>query len=561
MRVFEYSIKVLDNQVIDQILESSNTQINLVHSVFNLSKEFHPLPLSMFTIRSEAYWSRFIWLLVAAIFAADLLLNGQYDIVFAYLLAHFLAISFKEKSDVLFLAVMTTTLTIIGVVFKPHELPLEEMLLERVPPILSFWAAAFFVIRFISLREMERQQEEKFKALFQYATSGILLVNQRGLIITTNPATEQLFGYEQNELLNQPIEILIPKRLEQRHQAHREEYHQNPHPRSMGIGRDLKGLKKDGSEFPIEVSLSPFKSPEGAFVVAFVVDNTYRKNYEHSILQQRQELASLSEALKELNEGLENKVTERTLELEQAKNDLASALNKERELGELKSRFVSLASHEFRTPLTSVLSSASLVSQYAERQDIGNIKKHADRIKNAVNGLNTILTEFLSLGRLEEGHVQQVPATFHLSDCIEEVHEELKTLFKKGQTFQYIHRGEPTVCLDRGLLKNILINLLSNASKYSPEGAPITVKSLVEAPQVRITVQDKGIGIPEAEQKHLFDRFFRASNAINTTQGTGLGLYIVQRYAELMGGRMGFSSQVEEGSAFWVEFNGQKASK
>ncbi len=510
---------------------------------------------TMFTFRSDTKWSRFIWLLVAAVFAADLLLPRQFDIVFAYLLANFLAIFFKEKSDVLLLAVVTTTLTIVGTVVKPHELPLQQMMLERLPPMLSFWAAAFFVVRFISLRETEAHQEEKFKALFQYATGGILLVNQHGLIAMANPAAQQLFGYEENELLGNLVEILIPTRMGSRHKEHREQFHQNPRPRSMGLWMDLKGLKKDGSEFPVEVSLSPFKNSEGAFVVAFVVDNTYRKNYENSILQQQQELASLTEALKDLNEGLENKVAERTTELEQAKNDLAAALNKERELGELKSRFVSIASHEFRTPLTAILSSAGLTAQYAERQDFENVKKHAERIKNTANGLNTILSEFLSLGRLEEGRVAVHLEETHLVDCVVEVHEGLKNLFKPGQTFELWHEGSVTARLDGNLLKNILINLVSNAIKYSPEGTQIVVDIKVDEKTTRISVRDRGIGIPDAEQKHLFDRFFRASNAVNTTQGTGLGLYIVQRYAEMMGGKVGFESIAEEGSVFWVEFD------
>jgi signal transduction histidine kinase len=258
-------------------------------------------------------------------------------------------------------------------------------------------------------------------------------------------------------------------------------------------------------------------------------------------------------SLQELNEGLENKVAERTYELEQAKNELADALNKERELGELKNRFVSMASHEFRTPLTSVLSSAGLVSQYAERQDFDNVKKHSERIKNAVNGLNTILTEFLSLGRLEEGRVAVNLIKVDLTDCVAEVHEGLKNLFKPGQKFVHHHEGERIAHLDCNLAKNIFINLISNAIKYSPEGSTITVQSAANEQIIRVSVLDEGMGIPESEQKHLFDRFFRASNATNI-QGTGLGLYIVQRYAEMMGGSVGFSSEVEKGSEFWVEF-------
>lgn len=507
----------------------------------------------MRTLRSNTRLARLIWLLVAGVFAADLLLPPQFDIVFAYLLAHFLAIFFREKSDVLLLAVVTTTLTIVATVLKPHEVPLEQMFLERLPPILSFWAAAFFVMRFIALREVEEQQEGRFAALFQYATFGILLTSRQGRIIMANPAVESLFGYKNGEMLDQPIETLIPRRFTKKHEENRQHFHQNPRPRSMGIGLDLYGLRKDGTEFPVEVSLSPFKSAEGEFVVAFVVDNTHRKNYEKSIIQQKQELSSLSEALRVLNESLESKVAARTTELEHAKNDLSAALDKERELGELKSRFVSMASHEFRTPLTSVLSSAGLISQYAERQDYTNVKKHAERIKNAVNSLNTILTEFLSLGRLEEGHIQPKPEAIELPACVDNVHQELKSLFKNGQTFQYDHNGQTAVRLDGGLLKNILINLVSNAIKYSPENTCITVTSRADDKTVRISVRDEGIGIPPADQKHLFDRFFRATNATNV-QGTGLGLYIVQRYAEMMNGKVGFQSEVEKGSEFWAEF-------
>lgn len=507
----------------------------------------------MQTFKSDRNLANFIWVLVAAVFAADLLLPTRFDIVFAYLLAHFLAIFFKEKSDVLLLAVVTTALTIIGAVIRPLESPLESVLLERLPAIVSFWAAAFFVVRFITLRELENLQEEKFKALFQYATNGILVTNEQGEIVMTNPAILQLFGYEPFELTGQRIEVLIPRNLTRQHKEHRQRYMHQPNPRSMGIGMDLKGLKKDGSEFPVEVSLSPFKSAEGAFVMAFVVDNTVRKEYENSILAQKQELATLTDALQNLNEGLEQKVAERTNELEVAKNELATALNKERELGELKSRFVSMASHEFRTPLTAVLSSAGLAGKYAELQDFTNVQKHTERIKNAVNGLNSILTEFLSLGKLEEGRVSVQWEEAHVADCVEEVHDVMKGLLKPGQQWSYQHSGPEKAWVDCNLTKNILINLVSNAIKYSPEGAMIRIVSSVTDESIRFEVQDQGMGIPENEQKYLFERFFRATNAANNTQGTGLGLYIIQRYAEMMGGKVGFESVPEKGSRFWVD--------
>ena len=171
-----------------------------------------------------------------------------------------------------------------------------------------------------------------------------------------------------------------------------------------------------------------------------------------------------------------------------------------------------------------------------------------------MTGLNSILTEFLSLGRLEEGRVSLNLETVDVVKCVDEVFEGMRTLFKYEQTFEHRHTGEPWMMADRSLVKNILTNLISNAIKYSPEGAPIWVESVVNDELVRISVHDRGIGIPDAEQKHLSDRFFRASNAANTTQGTGLGLYIVQQYAKMMGGTLHFKSHVEEGSEFLVEF-------
>lgn len=506
--------------------------------------------------RSNTHLSRLAWVVAASVFVVALLAPPQIELTFLFLGAVFLAIFFKEKSDALLMAVVVTTMIVLACAFNPGDKTFPEKLIESAPEIFACWAATYFVIRFMLLREAESAQEGKFSALFQFASSGIFLTDSSGKIVLANPAVEALFGYKSGEMLEKRVEDLIPARYKQAHTKHRENYNVNPHARIMGTGLDLLGLKADGTEFPVEVSLSPFKKGKDQFVVAFVIDNTYRKQYENSILEQKEVLAALSHELQDLNEQLENKVVQRTLELEAAKNELAQLLSKERELGELKTRFVSMASHEFRTPLSTVLSSASLIATYADKSDLGSIKRHTERIKNAVNGLNTILTEFLSLGRLEEGRIQPNIAQFNLPNCINEVVSELKILFRSGQTLDYQHSGPEETGLDAGLLRNILINLISNAIKYSPENSVITLRTAITNTDIQIRVRDAGIGIPEDEQKHLFGRFFRASNATNIN-GTGLGMYIVKRYVDMLNGEISFSSKLGEGTEFFVRFNPQ----
>jgi PAS domain S-box-containing protein len=503
--------------------------------------------------RSNTHLSRLAWLVAASVFIVALLAPPQIELTFLFLGVVFLAIFFKEKSDALLMAVVVTTMIVLACAFNPGDKTFPEKLMDRLPEIFACWAATYFVIRFMLLREAESAQEGKFSALFQYASSGIFLTDDKGQIVLANPAVETLFGYQSGEMTGKHVEDLIPARYKQTHIKHRDNYNANPHARTMGTGLDLLGLKADGTEFPVEVSLSPFKKGKDKFVVAFVIDNTYRKQYERSILEQKEVLAALSHELQDLNEQLEHKVIQRTLELEAAKNELAQLLSKERELGELKTRFVSMASHEFRTPLSTVLSSASLIATYADKSDFPNIKKHTERIKNAVNGLNTILTEFLSLGRLEEGRIQPNIAKLNLPECINEVTSELRILFRSGQTLDYQHTGPDETDLDAGLLRNILINLISNAIKYSSENTEIKLRSEITPEYIRISVRDKGIGIPLDEQKHLFTRFFRATNATNIT-GTGLGMYIVKRYVDMLNGEISFSSAPEEGTEFVVQF-------
>jgi signal transduction histidine kinase len=239
--------------------------------------------------------------------------------------------------------------------------------------------------------------------------------------------------------------------------------------------------------------------------------------------------------------------------LKKAEKKLKKALRKERELGELKSRFVSMASHEFRTPLSTILSSAYLLAKYTATEDQPKREKHVDRIISSVNMLTDILNDFLSLGRIEEGKIAVRSAISNIKEIVNGTINEIRPLFKNGQTIGYKHSGEEMVKLDIGLLKHIILNLLSNAIKFSPANSLIELETVNDDRKFLLSVKDHGIGISKDDQQHLFERFFRGTN-VTHIQGTGLGLHIVHRYAELMNGKVQFKSELEKGTEFIVTF-------
>jgi len=404
-----------------------------------------------------------------------------------------------------------------------------------------------------------QRQTARFEALFQHASMGILVANDKGEIVLINNFLLTLFRYDDPaELIGKKIEQLIPRRYLPQHVKQRDSYIKSPRPRPMGLGMDLFALRKDGSEFPVEISLSNYKTDEGVFAIAFVTDISKRKEIENAIWEQKGQLAAVNLKIEELNNELEQKVELRTRQLQEtleqlkaSKDEVTKALSKEKELGDLKSRFVSMASHEFRTPLSTILSSASLVAKYTETEEQDKRDKHIQRIKSSVNNLTDILNEFLSIGKIEDGKVVIHLVRFDLKEMINDICKDMQGIAKNGQQINYTHKGEQMVNLDPSLLRNVLINLLSNAIKFSPENGIIIITSEVKTNEVRFCVEDSGIGISPEDQEHLFERFFRGANVTNI-QGTGLGLHIVGKYIELMNGHIEFKSELEKGTKFIV---------
>lgn len=411
------------------------------------------------------------------------------------------------------------------------------------------------------LKKLQRQfayEKAHMTSLFENATEGILLTDKTGKIVLVNPAAEKMFGYDRTELIGEFVEKLMPWHFADKHVHLRQGFYTQPSNRTMGTGRDLFATRKDKSEFPVEISLSHYMQNNEPFVIAFIVDITTRKEIEKNLLRQKIELEKISSDIRRLNSELEGKVEERTqilkealLKLEQSQQELSESLDKERQLNEIKSRFVSMASHEFRTPLSTILSSATLVAKYPTTEEREKREKHILRIRDSVNHMNELLEDFLSLGKLEEGKVGITPVLFSVKDFLEDIMEEMRVQLKTGQDIECKFSGNPEFLTDKRMLKNISLNLVSNAIKFSPEGKIIHMECVSEPDKLTLRVRDEGMGIPEEDQPHLFATFFRAKNASNI-QGTGLGLPIVKRYVNLLRGDITMYSKLEEGTAFTV---------
>lgn len=385
------------------------------------------------------------------------------------------------------------------------------------------------------------------EAIIQNAIDGIITIDSMGIVESINPAASALFGYAPEEVIGNNISILMPEPDHSRHDSYIHNYKTTGVKKIIGIGREVRGRKKDGTTFPFRLAVSEVVYGERKIFTGFIHDLTKEREVEDKL---RRHAVELEEEVSERTKSLIKLV----LELERAKSDVSFSLEKEKELNQLKSRFVSMASHEFRTPLSSVQLSASLIERYMEKPDYENVLKHTGRIRNAVQLLNNILNDFLSLEQLEAGGVTVNKKDVNLVQLAEEITEEMQMICKKNQHIVYQHTGDVGVFyLDSHLTKSSVINLISNAIKYSGEDTFIEFSTEINDNVCVICVKDNGIGIPEDDQQSLFEPFFRAHNTGNIP-GTGLGLNIVRRYVQLMGGKMEYFSALNEGTMFKMTF-------
>jgi PAS domain S-box-containing protein len=381
----------------------------------------------------------------------------------------------------------------------------------------------------------ERGIESRFRQLLEAAPDAILEVNPEGQIMLLNQAAERMFGYSSGELLGLNVENLVPAAMRGGHTQHRASYANRPKTRPMGTGLELEGQRKDGSLFPVEISLSPNWIDGRLHVIASVRDITERKLAEDRIRSLREqytaELTSKNQQLKTRN-----------LEVEQANR--------------LKSEFLASMSHELRTPLHTIIGFSELLTEHLEGPLNEKQQRFVGHILQDARHLLELINEILDISKIESGRLELKRETFDFSRCVEEVLAGIRQhATTKNITLESKDGFQNTLYADRVRVKEILYNLLNNAVKFTPDNGSVWVESAREGDSLHVSVCDTGIGIPENEQSFIFDKFYQVEGSKSVSrEGTGLGLSISKHLIELHGGTISVESRPGRGSRFKLTF-------
>jgi PAS domain S-box-containing protein len=377
----------------------------------------------------------------------------------------------------------------------------------------------------------QTQAEKRFHKLLEAAPDAILEVDQAGKILVANEAAEKIFGYSRDELLELTVEALVPAAVRGDHIQHRVSYATHPQTRPMGSGLELKAQRKDGSLFPVEISLSPNRGDDGLRVIALVRDITQRKETENRLNAIREQYTA---ELASKNEQLEA----RNLEVEKASR--------------LKSEFLASMSHELRTPLHTIIGFSELLSEEIQGTLNPDQKRFVGHVLQDARHLLELINEVLDISKIESGRLELQHETFNFGECVDEVLAGIRQR-AEARSIQVENKNafHDQLIADRLRVKEILYNLLNNAVKFTAAGGSVWLESLIQDGFLQVTIGDTGIGIPQEEQMAIFEKFYQAAGTQGVIrEGTGLGLPITKHLVELHGGRIWVESEPGKGSRF-----------
>ncbi len=365
--------------------------------------------------------------------------------------------------------------------------------------------------------QRRRRADDQFRDLLESAPDAMLIVDQKGLITLVNHQFETLFGYARAEILGHEVEELIPKPYREHHPLYRKSFMQQPQARPMGSGLELSGIRKDGTSFPIEVSISPLQTPGGLLVSSAIRDVTARKQADAELIEAKQSAEQANRA---------------------------------------KSDFLSSMSYELRTPLNAVIGFAQMLDLDPAGRLTAKQQEYCGYIKSGGEHLLELVNEVLDLSGIEAGRLNLSIEPVNVQATLDEINTSMWPLAEKaGLTFDMaIVPASMAVRADQFRLRQILINLVSNAIKYNRRGGGVTLSALPSpGGRVRLVVSDTGIGIAQERQSELFEPFHRLGAEYTEVAGTGIGLALSRKLVAAMGGTIDFFSRPGQGSTFWIE--------